>query len=207
MPRQPALEPARGVEAAEAAARDDDVEGHGGEATPPARRAASSAGRIALRQPAPHAPGGAREGVVGHGGEALLVLAQGEQQVRDPIRGRQLGIRRRDAEAVHAPAARRHEQRARLAHEPDAELAALEREAGAALELALVVAEQVAEEALGDRLAAPALRAPFGRTTLAPRKAYSSGMIQACANAASATGAASGSSQTITTPAATNGTV
>jgi hypothetical protein len=47
----------------------------------------------------------------------------------------------------------------------------------------------------------------LGRTTDAPRKAYSSGMIQACASAASATGVASGSSHTMPTAAAMNGTV
>ena len=54
----------------------------------------------------------------------------------------------RNAEAVHAPAPGRHEQRAALAEQPDAELAALEGEPGLALELALVVAEQVAEQPL-----------------------------------------------------------
>ena len=44
-------------------------------------------------------------------------------------------------------------------------VAALEREAGAALELALVVAEQVAEQALRDRLGPARGAAPFGRTT------------------------------------------
>ena len=68
------------------------------------------------------------------------------------------------------------------------------------------MAEQVAEEPLRDRLRT-SLRGPFGRTTLAPRKAYSSGMIQACASAARATGAESGSSHSMPAPAATNGTV
>ncbi len=36
-------------------------------------------------QPAAHAPGRPREGEVGHGGEAVLVGAQGEQQVRDAV--------------------------------------------------------------------------------------------------------------------------
>ena len=47
----------------------------------------------------------------------------------------------------------------RLPHQPDAEPAALEREAGVALELARLVAEQVAEQALGDRLGALVARA------------------------------------------------
>ena len=65
----------------------------------------------------------------------------------------------RDAEAVHAPAAGADEQRAGLAHQPDPELAALERQAGVALQLALVVAEQVAEQALGHGLGALVARA------------------------------------------------
>ena len=104
------------------------------------------------REAAPHSPGSAREGVVGDRGEALLVHPQGEQQVRDPVGGRQLGLGRADAVAVHAPATRRYEQGARLSHQPDAEVAALEREPGPALELALLVAEQVAEETLRRRL-------------------------------------------------------
>ena len=56
------------------------------------------------------------------------------------------------AEAVHPAATGRHEQRAALAEQPDAQLAVLERKPGLALELALLVAEQVAEQALCHRL-------------------------------------------------------
>ena len=50
-------------------------------------------------------------------------------------------------------------------------------------------------------------RGPFGRATVAPRAAYSSGMIQACAAATKATGAVIGSSQSIPAAAARNGIV
>ena len=48
-------------------------------------RPASSAGRIGGGQPPAHAPARAAEGEVGHGGEALLVGAQRQQQVGDAI--------------------------------------------------------------------------------------------------------------------------
>src|SRR4051794_39131542 len=95
---------------------------------------------------APEPPRSAREGVVRNGCEAALVRPEREQQVGDAVRGRQLRVRRGHAEAVHALAVRAHEQRAGLAHEPGAELAPLARQAGLALEVALLVAEQVAEQ-------------------------------------------------------------
>ena len=144
--------------------------------------------------------------MVRHGGEPLLVLSQRQQQVGDAIGWRKLRIRGRHAEAVHPPSARRDEQGAALTHEPGTERPAREREPGGALKLALAVAEQIAEEALRHGLAGAAPRA-FGRTTDAPLNAYSSGMIQAWASAASATGAASGSSHIIPAAAAMNGTV
>jgi hypothetical protein len=47
----------------------------------------------------------------------------------------------------------------------------------------------------------------LGRSTLAPRKAYSSGLIQACANASAATGTVSQVTASRPTPVSTNGTV
>ena len=141
------------------------------------------------------------------GREALLVLSQRQEQVGYAVGRRQLRVRHAHAEAVHAPAARRDEQRAALADQPGAERAALEREAGVALQAALVMAEQVAEEALRNLLAG-AVPAPLrAAPPIAPRNAYSSGMIQAWASAANATGAASGSSHTMPMAAAMNGTV
>ena len=51
-----------------------------------------------------------------------------------------------DAPAVHAAPAGAHEQRARLADQPDAEAAALHHEAGARVQVARVVADEVAEQ-------------------------------------------------------------
>ena len=108
--------------------------------------AASSAGRKRGRQPAPHAPPRAAEGEVGDGREAVLVGAQREQQVGDPVGRRQRAVLDVHAPAVHAAAARAHEQRAGLADQPDAERAALEHQAGAGVQLARLVADEVAEQ-------------------------------------------------------------
>ena len=96
--------------------------------------------------------------MVGDRGEALLVDAQGEQQVRDAVRRRQLALGGVHAEAVDAAAAGCDQQGTGLADEPDAQLAVLERQAGAALEVARLVVEQVAEESLRDRLGMPVAR-------------------------------------------------
>ena len=90
--------------------------------------------------------------MVGDRREAGLVGAEGQQQVGDAVGRRQIGRVRADAEAVHHLAAGHDEQGALLADQPGAQLAGLEREAGLALELARVVAEQVAEQSLGDGL-------------------------------------------------------
>ena len=60
----------------------------------------------------------------------------------DAVGGRQPLVVHVHAPAVHAAAA--HEQRAGLPHDPDAERAALEHEAGAGVQLARLVADQVA---------------------------------------------------------------
>ena len=64
--------------------------------------------------------------------------------VRSPA-GRRV-VRGVHAEAVHAPAARAHEQRAGLPHQPGAEAPALGHEAGAGVQLARLVADQVAQQ-------------------------------------------------------------
>ena len=170
--RQDALEPAGGVEPAEPAAGDHDVPGHGrrylarGAAT---RRAAASAGRIAPVDAARSrhgAPANAWFATVAKPSSSVR-SASSRWAIRSE--GGSSGSVVAHAEAVHAAAAVGHEQRARLAHEPDAEPAALERQPGRALELALLVAEQVAEQALRHRLGALVARAPFGRSTFAPR--------------------------------------
>ena len=151
------------------------------------RAASSAAGRAA------HAPRGAAEREVGHGGEARLVLAQREQEVGGAVGRRQLAVH------LHAPAvgpapAGPDQQRARLSHQPDAEGAALEHEPGAGVQLARLVADEVAEQA--ERGRAPARRpsARRGRTTSAPRFAYSDGIAHACTTRTAATGNDSGSS-------------
>ena len=73
------------------------------------------------------------------------------------------------------------------------------------MQLACVVVDEVAEQAERDALGA-VLAGSSERVTVAPRRAYSSGISHACASAASETGSASGDSSTITTAIATNGT-
>ena len=133
----------------------------------PAPRSTSSAGRICGRQAAADAPAGA-------------AARPGWRPWRSPPRpraaraaggrcGRPRAGRARDA---HAPAddaaAAGHQQRAGLPDQPDAEPAALEHEAGAGVQRAGVVADEVAEQPerrpLGRVVAPPArrddLRAP-----------------------------------------------
>ena len=74
------------------------------------------------------------------------------------------------APAVHAPAAGPDEQRARLADDPDAERAALEHEPGARVQLARVVADEVAEQP--ERRRAPARRRAAGRAAARWRRAW-----------------------------------
>ena len=63
-----------------------------------------------------------------------------------------------------------HEQRAGLAHEPHAQLAALECQARRALELALFVSEQIAEQTLGGTLRAFVARALGTHDARAPER-------------------------------------
>jgi hypothetical protein len=106
----------------------------------------------ALRQAAPDSPGGPGERVVGDSRKTTLVLAQRQQQVRDPVGGGEAGIGCPDAEGVYPAPVRPDEERTGLTHEPDAHRASFEREPGFALERALVVTEQIAEQTLGDPL-------------------------------------------------------
>ena len=119
-------------------------------------------------------PRRAAEREVGHGGEALLVGAQREQQVRDAV-GRTAAPG--SGTCTHQQNTRRppgaHEHRARLADEPDAERAALRHQPGPRVQLARVVADEVAEQAerhpLG-RVLALRLR-PHARWRRAARRA------------------------------------
>jgi hypothetical protein len=111
--------------------------------------------------------------------------------VGDAIRGRQLGVRHPHAEAVDAMLAGAKQERPRLSHQPDAEPAALQRQPGTALELALLVSQQVTEESLGHGLAALAAsplwphdaRAHLLETPAHPRRSLSEsagGVALAC---------------------------
>ena len=143
---------------------------------------ASSAGRIALRQPPPDPPRRAANAWLATVAKPCSSVAQREQQVGDAVRARQVGVVDAHAEAVHAPAAGAHEQRARLAHEPDAERAALEHEPGAA-RAARARRGRRGRRAARARSARRPRGARRGRTTLAPRLAYSSGMTHAWTSA------------------------
>ena len=76
-----------------------------------------------------------------------------------------------------------------------------------ACSVARVVVEQVAEQPDRALLGAVGGAATRGRTTFAPRCAYSSGITHACARHASATGSASGFSHISSAAAPTNGTM
>ena len=118
--------------------------------------------------PAPDAPARAGERLVGDGGEALLVGAQREQQVADAVGARQVRVVDADAEAVDGACAA-DEQRARLADEPRPEPAGLEHEAGARVQVARVVVDEVAEQAERGALRVLALRAASAGPPSRPR--------------------------------------
>src|SRR5207248_8613381 len=108
--------------------------------------------------------------MVGHGGETDLVRTQREHQMRNPVGRRQIGIGHAHAKAVRALRAGRDEDGAGLADEPRPERAALERKPGPALQLARLMVEQVAEEALRERLGLVVARALPPRTARAAER-------------------------------------
>ena len=121
------------------------------------RAAASSAGRIAAGAAAARASARPRtRGWRPSRSPARPRAAPAAGARCDRRRQRRLG--HAHAPAVHAPPA--HEQRARLPHEPHAERAALHHEPRARVQLARVVADEVAEQAERGRLAAAPARAP-----------------------------------------------
>ena len=145
-------------------------------------RAASSATREPASQPPAQAPPRPGEREVRDGREPRLVGAQRQQQVRDPVARGQRAIGRLHAIAVDAPAARSDEDRAGLAEQPGPEPTTLEHEPAAAVQLPRARRRSGRRAAAGR--AAPA-RVPGPapvRTTSAPRAAYSSGIIHACAS-------------------------
>jgi len=107
-------------------------------------------------------PGGSGKGAVGHGGKAGLVTAQGKQEVGDAIARGQLGVGHAHAVAVHQAPARSYEQRPGLAHQPDAELAALEHQTGGRVALPRPMSDQVAQQS--QRRPLGALARPPART-------------------------------------------
>ena len=118
------------------------------------------------------------------------------------------------APAVDPPPAAADQERALLAHQPGAELAALEDEPGPLQELALAMADEVAEQAerhgLGPAVrvapAGAARASPIATTWRAPRRACSQGIAQACAKHRAAAGKVSGSIAISSAPGATNAT-
>ena len=85
------------------------------------------AGRALRRQLQPETPGRPREVAVGDRREALLVLAQGQQQMGDPVGRRQItALADPHAEAMDAMSARAHQDRPLLTDQPDAEPPALQ---------------------------------------------------------------------------------
>ena len=128
----------------------------------------------ALRQLAAHPPPRAREAEVRDLGEAELVLAQRQQQVGDavaaPAAHRRLGDPH--APAVDPPAAASRTRSAPCSPTSQTpSVAALERQAGRAQQLALGVADQVAEQPERDALgAAIGAAAPARRAALAAER-------------------------------------
>ncbi len=95
----------------------------------------------------------------------------GKQQVRDPIRGGQLtAVADPHAPAIDTPASRAHQERSLLAHQPGAELTALEHQPGRRGQLALGMADEVAEQSERDPLGAGIrAQAPPGAALAADR--------------------------------------
>ena len=209
--RQDLLEPARGVEAAEAAAGDR-------RCSRPCGAYLSGRARGALLRPrAPGARAACSRRRTRHGAPAnawLATVAKPCSSVRsassrwairsDGGSSSPLGRRRRSS-GRRARRARRAARRARRPARRPASPRSM-RQPGRALQLARVVAEQVAEQALRDRLGVARCGRRAACTVLAPRTAYRPGMIQACASAIAPTGADSGSISNRTTATTQNGT-
>ena len=123
-----------------------------------------------LGQPAAHPPASARERLVGHGGEALLVRAQGQQQVRDAVAAGSVGSATAHAAAVGA-AARRGAPAGRRPRPRATPRDARARPPGRSARAARARRGRPGRRAGRARMrsaSAPA-RGGFGRTTLAPR--------------------------------------
>ena len=159
------------------------------------------------RQPAPHAPGRAAEREVGHGGEARLVLAQGEQQVRRAVGGGQARDRRR----ARTSSARGGRRAGRAARPPPPRATRRGRPRSSTRPVRACSSRASWPTRSPSRpsavRSAPVSRRRAGRTTFAPRLACSSGIAHACASASADTGARPGSIPTRIPAVATNGTL
>jgi hypothetical protein len=118
--------------------------------------------RLARRrvQPAAKPPAGTREGEVCDRRKPDLIGSERQQEMRDSIRSRQIGIGDFDAVAVDATAAGPDQHGAGLSHNPGPEPRPLEHQPRAPLKLAGVVIEQVAEEPERDALGCCGPRSP-----------------------------------------------
>ena len=155
-----------------------------------ARRPVRGASR---RQPPPDPPGRAAEREVGDRREAVLVLAQREQQVGGPVGARERRVvvgTRTQKQCTRRPPGRTSTAPASpTSHAPSPPRSGTR--PVRPWQLARVVADEVAEQPERGPL-----RPLAGRrrgSTLAPRLAYSSGIAHACTSASAATGASSGS--------------
>jgi hypothetical protein len=155
-------------------------------------------------KPAAHAPRPAGEGVVGDCGKPDLVAPQREQKVRDPVRGRQLPVGRRHAEAVDASRLRLEQDPAGFTEQPRPELPLPSTSPVSRCRSRASWPSMSARKPCATG-SARSCRSPLRRSTLAPRNACSSGTIQACARLAAATGAASGWTRISATAATMNG--
>ena len=144
-----------------------------------AARPASSAGRIARGRRRRRRHGGAAEREVGHRGEARLVLAQREQQVRRAVGRRQLAVDLH-APAVDAPAARA--ARAARPPRPTSQAPSAPRSSASPVRACRSRASwpsRSPSRPSAVRSGASPARGR-GRTTFAPRFAYSAGIPHAC---------------------------
>ena len=159
-------------------------------------------------QAAPDPPRRAGEGQVRDRGEARLVLAQGEQQLGDPVAGRQRRVGDPHAPAVHVAARRGATSSAPAS--PTSQTPSAPRSSTRpvrASRLAGVVADEIAEQAERRRARArDCAGCRRRRTTFAPRWRRARGSTQAWTSASAATGASQRPDATSSAAVAQNGT-
>ena len=174
---------------------------------PADRAAASSAGRTERVETPPHAPPRAGEREVRDGGEPALVAAQREQEVRDAVARRQVGV----GDAARSSSGRAGRRAARAARRP-APTSQTPRSPRSSTRPVRACRSRASWPTRSPSSPTDTRSAPagaferLGLTTFAPRCAYSSGITQACAKPASVTGSASGWTANSSAPAPMNGT-